>query len=247
MWEFEVISDQSGREYIKYLQANLGELVSKLNGVMAIMTDGENLFLSIGAKQENAPEIKAHLRLLLCDIFCEKMKLEYISDNLDLPENKQDLMTTFVKVCTYFDRETERQIVMKTLLLKEKKMHLQSFLRFKLQGLMQKWQELCDLVNQNSGTILKQENFIELLRFLLNSIDSKCQSVILELHDKCLIYHDIKSDFDVITAIDVENMYDILSKIIDLNPYLIKIYATQDNSELVSLLRSVFDDKVQLG
>lgn len=247
MWEFEIISDESGREYIKFLQSNLREVITKAGGVMAVMTDGGNFFLSIGSKLSAAPEIKSKIRLLLCDIYCEKMKFEYLSSNLDLPENNQEFAETFVKVCTYFDRETERQIVLKSLDLKDKKLHIQSFLRFRLQGLRLKWQELCDLANQNSGTILKRENFIELLKFLLSTIDSKCQSVILELKDKCLIYHDSQNDFDVITSINVDDCYDILSKLIDLNPYFIKVHTTQENNEIVNLLYSVFEDRVHLG
>ena len=124
---------------------------------------------------------------------------------------------------------------------------MQSFLYFRLQGLIKKWQELCDLVNQNSVTILKQDNFIELLKFLLNNIDSKCKSVILELKDRCLIYKDERSNFNMIKSIKYDNNYDILSILIDLNPYLIKVHAQSKDSEIVNLIRSVFDDRVKMN
>ncbi len=247
MWEFEIIGELKDKDYILFIQENMAETVSKVGGIMATLSDGSNLYLSIGAKKDVVPELKAKLRLVLCDVFCEKMKYNYLKNNIDLMDYKEEYLSTFLKVCTYFDRATERQIVLHLLDLNGNRLNLRSYLYFKMQGLLKKWQELCELTNQNSLTILKKENFIELLRFLLNSIDSKCQSVILELKDKCLLYHDIKSNFDVITSIDVNDCYDILSKLIDLNPYLIKIHSNDLNNEVITLLCSVFEDKVQLG
>lgn len=247
MWEFEIICDLNTQDLIRYIQNRLNETLKKCNGVMALMTDGDKLFLSIGVKIENSPEIKANLRLVLCDVFCEKMKQKFLENNLDLPEKHRNLNDTFIKVFTYFDRELERQIILRKLELKENKINLQSFLYFKLNTLIKKWQELCELANKNTMTILKKENFIELLRFLLQNIDSKCQSVILELQDKCLIYHDNKNDFDIITSIDTSDSFNVLSKLMDLNPYLIKIHSNEQNLEMIKLLRSVFDDRIELS
>ncbi len=247
MWEFEIVCDLENQDLLKYIQKNLGEVIRKNDGVMALITNGDSLFLSIGAKQEKTPEIKAHLRLLICDVICEKMKQRFMENNLILPQNQSNLFNTFVKVCTYFDRELERQIVLRALDLKDKKINLKSFLFFKLHNLLNKWQELCDLTNQNIITILKKDNFVELLKFLLQSIDSKCQSVILELHDKCLIYHDTQNDFDIITSIDINDNFGVLAKLIELNPYLIKIHTDESNFEIINLVRSVFEDRVELG
>ena len=247
MWEFELVSDRKGGENIQYIQENLREPIKSAGAVLAVMADKNFIYLSIGARDEVTPEIKTRIRLLLCDVYSERMKYDHLKVNLDLPDNREDLVNTFLKVCTYFDRETERQIILNVLELKERRIHLQSFLYFRLQGLIKKWQELCDLVNQNSVTILKQDNFIELLKFLLNNIDSKCKSVILELKDRCLIYKDERSNFNMIKSIKYDNNYDILSTLIDLNPYLIKVHAQSKDSEIVNLIRSVFDDRVKMN
>ncbi len=246
MWEFELICDLKDAKYIRYIQEKLASFISEMGGVMAVVADREYVYLSIGSKLQNSPAIKTKLRLVLTDVFCQMMKYDYLKENIDLPSEKAEFAETFLKVCTYFDRETERGIVLKLLKLGGKKLNLKSLLLFRMQGLINKWQELCDVANKNSLTILKKDNFIEFLRFLLGSIDSKCQSVILELKDKCLIYHDQKTDFDIITAVDVNDYYDILSKLIDLNPYLIKVHKSESSGEIVSLLQSVFDDRVEI-
>ncbi len=247
MWEFELICDLKDAKYMRYIQDKLAEPISQAGGVMATVADREYIYLSLGVKLQNMPAVKTQLRLILTEVFCQLMKYDFLKENIDLPSELPDYAETFLKVCTYFDRETERHMVLKLLKLSGKKLNLKSLLYFRMQGLISKWSELCELANQNSITILKKDNFIEFLRFLLGSIDSKCQSVILELKDKCLIYHDQESDFDIITSIDVNDGYDILSKLIDLNPYLIKVHKSESGGEIVSLLRSVFDDRVEVG
>ncbi len=245
MWELELICDQRNSKYFKYLQENLRIVLQRLGGVSALFADKNFVYMSFGAKDEVTPELKANIRLALCDVFCEKMKFDYLKANIDIPNKQPEMRDTFLKVCTYFDRETERQIVLNSLELKWQKFNIESFLYFRLQGLVKKWQELCDLTNEHCVTIMHKENFIEMLRFLLNSIDSKCKSVILELQDECIIYRDERSNFDMITTIKSDNKYDILSKLIDLNPYLIKVHAKENDAEIVNLLRSVFDDRVE--
>ena len=84
MWEFEIIGELKDKDYILFIQENMAETISKVGGVMATLSNGSNLFLSIGAKEEAIPELKARLRLVLCDVFCEKMKYNYLKNNIDL-------------------------------------------------------------------------------------------------------------------------------------------------------------------
>ncbi len=247
MWEFEVICDAGKRDIIEYIQQELKPLINQYSGVMATANGGERAFLSIGAKINHMPVIKAKLRLAICDVICQNIKQDFLQNNLDLPDNQPQMTSAFLKVCTYFDRELERQIVLRTLELNTKRLDITSFVRFRLNNLIKKWQELCTLANQNAITILRKENFVELLKFLLQSIDSKCQSVILELNDKCIIYHDTKNDFDIISTIKENTEFEILSKLVELNPYLIKVHSGENDEEIVRLVRLVFEDRVEIG
>ncbi len=247
MWEFEIICDIDKRDIIEYIQQEIKLVINKYGGAMATINSGEKAFLSVGAKINYVPVIKSKLRLAICDAICQNIKQNFLQNNLELPNNQPQITDIFIKVCTYFDRELERQIILRALELKGKKLDLNSFVRFRLDNLIKKWQELCNLLNQNTITILRKENFIELLKFLLQSIDSKCASVILELNDKCIIYHDPKNNLDTITTIKENTDFEILSKLVELNPYLIKIYSGENDAEIVNLVQLVFEDRVKIG
>ncbi|MBO5103152.1 MAG: hypothetical protein J6C13_03595 [Clostridia bacterium] len=247
MWEFEIICDRQNSTYISTIQERLKPILNEVNGVFAIMADEENVYLSLGCEQKKSHIVKANIRLAIADIICENLKFEFLNNHLEFICEDESFKFALAKVCTYFDSELDRQIVLQSLDLKTKKINLDSFFYFKLSSLKQKWQELCNITNKNSVTILRQHNFAELLKFLLSNIDKKCQSVILEMKEKCLIYHDINKDFDIITAIEPHNKIEVLGKLIELNPYLIKIYPDKKNDDTISLLQTVFDDRVVLA
>ena len=170
-----------------------------------------------------------------------------MSKNLDFFYEDDAYNYALIKVCTYFDNELDRQIVLNSLDFKSKKLDLNSFFYFKLRRLKDKWLELCSITNTNINVIKLKDNFVGLLRFLISNIDSRCQSAILELRERCLIYHDIKEDCDVVMGIEVKDKIGILDKLLELNPNLIKIYANNENDDVIHLLKNIFDDKVIFG
>lgn len=247
MWEFEIICNRKNGTYIAFIQDNIREFLSQNNGVLVISADEENISLTIGCKKEQKLKCKAHLKLVLADLICEKIKFDFLYDNLDTICFDENYAFALSKVCTYFDNDLDRQIVLQNLDLSSKKINVESFFYFKLGMLRSKWLELCNITSDNAHAIIKSGNFIELVRFFLSNMETRSQSVILEMQEKCLIYHDIKKDFDTITSIDPQDKFLVLGKLIELNPDLIKIYPDESNIETVNLVKNIFDDKVIMG
>ena len=247
MWEIEIIISREKSQFIQIIQEKLSKVLEENEGVSAVSADNDSVFLSVGSKVKNAPIIKTHIRLAIADLICEHYKFEFLNEHLDIICEDNAFRFALAKVCTYFDNDLDRQIVLQMLDLKSNKLNIDSFFHFKLTALKEKWLELCNITNLNSNVILRKNNFVELLKFLLSNIDKKCKSVILEMQERCLIYHDTLKDFDIITAIEPENKIDVLGKLIELNPYLIKVYPDNKNLETIKFLESIFDDRVVLA
>ena len=242
MWEFELIAERTFNSYFEKLTFKIGEVVKSTHSVTAIMADDDNIYFSIGCNENCVPQIKAGLRVALCDFICRDLKSEFMAKNLHLNLDKIRCETLKI-LCTYFDREIERSIVLQLLELNASKLNIISFYKFKLIGLQKKWLELCDLINQNSGLITNKQNFLDLTKFLLSSIDNRCESVILELGENYIIYHDSFSKVDKVEPIQVENPAIVLSKLVELNPSLITI-KNGKNTKLVNYLKSIFTTRV---
>ncbi len=243
MWEFELIAERSFNDYFEKLTFKIADVIKSANAVSVVMADDNNIYLSIGCKDENIAAIKAGLRVALCDFICRDLKSDFISTHLNLNVDHTKL-ETLKTLCTFFDRELERSIVLQLLNL-DKKINVISFYNFKLGGLHKKWLELCMLINQNASLILEGENFSDLIRFLLSSIDIRCESVILELKDKYIIYHDMQKNIDRFEPIQVDNTETVLSKLIELNPNLITVKNGRYCSSLVKYLKGIFMNRVR--
>lgn len=244
MWEFEIICSRKNGTYISFIQEGVSDILNSVDGVSAICADSGVVSLTLGCKRQNSVKIKAILKMLISDIICEKIKFDFLLQAFDEINFSQEYSYALAKVCTYFDNDLDRQIVMQNLDFDSKKLNIESFFAFRLGVLKNKWLELCGITSKNSKVISKQENFAELVQFLLSNIESKSQSVILEMKSKCLIYHDTKKDFDIISAIDPLDKLEVLGKLIELNPSIIKIYSNAENEEVLSLVKKVFADKV---
>ena len=243
MWEIEIICSRKNSTYISFIQEGIVEVLAENGGVSAISADCDTVSLSIGCKKQNSVKVKAILKILLVDVVCEKIKFDFLQENLDATCLGQEYVYALAKVCTYFDNELDRHIVLQSLDINSDKLNIESFFCFRLIALKNKWLELCKITS-GSKAIVSPENFVELVQFLLSNIETKSQSVILEMQEKCIIYHDSKKDFDIISAIDPLDKFLVLGKLIELNPMIIKIYASKDSDETLKLVKNVFADKV---
>lgn len=244
MWEIEIVCSRQNSTYIAFIQEGVAKVLIECGGVSTISADSDLVSISIGCKKQKATKLKAFLKMLIADIVCEKIKFEFLSQNIDLQSFGKDYGYALAKVCTYFDNELDRQIVLQCLDINTRTINLESFFHFRLSALKNKWLELCEIACSNASAIVRHENFVEFVRFLLSNIDSNCQSVILEMQEKCLIYHDSKRDFDIISAIDPLDKLGVLGRLIELNPKFIKIYASEEGKETLLLVKNIFADKV---
>ncbi len=244
MWEIELVCSRKNSTYIAFIQDGIKEILAQCGGVSTISADSDLVSLSIGCKKQNATKLKAILKMLITDIVCEKIKFEFLSQNMDITSFGQEYGYALAKVCTYFDNKLDRHIVLQCLDINTKVLNIESFFHFRLSTLKRKWRELCEIATSNAPAIVRHENFVEFIKFLLKNAESNCQSVILEMHEKCIIYHDLRRDFDIISAIDPGDKLGVLGRLIELNPELIKIYASEDCDETLSLVQNIFADKV---
>ncbi len=239
MWEFELIADRSFITYIKKLNLSMAEVIKSSQAVSALMADELNIYLSFGANVEMEPKVKAKLRILLCELFTVDVKKDFISKRISIKNSLTEEI--LVLLCTYFDREIERSIVLQLLDLSTTKMNVNSFFAFKLSSLQKKWEEFCELINKNIPLLDNPTNYSELTKFLLCSIDKKCDSVILDLKNRCLVYHDLRSNTDMFDLVDSKSVF---AQLIDLNPSLITVKNSKTNPRIVNQLKKVFGTRL---
>lgn len=240
MWEFCVCAKKENKNVILYLESEISPVLKKLDGVKSLCERENFVSFCVGIKQEHSTVLKKELLKLLCNAICEKMKYNFLKENIKINISEKSLFDAFIKVYTYFDIELEKAIVIRAIYF-PKNLNLESFLNFRLHSLKQKWQEMCDLTNLNASIFLKSKTFLDILKFLIDNLDYKHESIVLDFKCNKIFLDSEKKSFCDLTV----DSFDVLTKIIELSPKKIKIITGVSELEPIGLLVELFDGRVE--
>lgn len=241
MWEFCVIANEKNENAVLYIRQKMQNTLKQFDGVESYQKRSNTCVLCLGAANDHKKFITLKLTRVVCDAICEQMKYNYLKDNLLLNVKDETLFHAFVKVYTYFDIELEKAIVVRAINL-QKTINLESFLNFRLRSLKKKWQEMCNLTNINSGLFVKNETFLDILKFLVANLDYKNESIIIDFNKGEIMCYGSKKDM---YKVDANDIVDILTKIIKLSPKNIKLVNIKDE-EMECVLMGLFANRVEI-
>ena len=241
MWEYTIKCGMENQPYIEYIYNRIVCVVVDVNGQLSMASTDTERILSVAIPEEYQGNISRVLRLLLCDVFCEKMKFDYIKDNwcYDIDNSFLEIL---IRVCTYFDIELERKIFMQNFNFTNSIM-LDTYLDFCFGSLKQKWCDLVNLVNNNADIFFQDENFFEILSFLVLNLGTKQDKVVLKVGND----DDIILEFNKMYVIYNKNdLVGIISKLIELSPKSLVVHMPNCDTYSIDKVVQLFGKKVVL-
>ena len=153
MWEFSISLDSKQTEVANSIFDMLRADLSPLNAVVAESIDGCFINILVAVDDLKRSETEVVLLKIISLSICQNYKLDFLNKHLFLPV--QDLLSleAFKKALINFDKETDYFIISKALNFDEY-LYLDSFYRFKLAPLRDKWRELIRLANENRDYLI---------------------------------------------------------------------------------------------
>ena len=238
MWEFALNITSKHQKISEKLKTLLTQYFELSNCILT--TSEENNFLKILIAVDDKMEeyAKKVITSAVIEIICDDFKEIYLNKYLLFNMHDTIEMCAFKKALVNFDRETDRFIIRKNLELK-KDLFLESFFRFKLKSLQNKWSELVSLANENREYLFSNSSFIELLKFLVDNLDI-CEDEISVIKEDGG-YRIFTSN--AMYSNSVFNEENIVSSIIDLSPQKINLYFNEKSSA-INLLEQIFDERI---
>ena len=243
MWEITLKANKKHNYMLNYINEKLN-LEFKNEIVVGEYCGTEMNCLSIATKNGHEECVKNSLKKLLCTVFCEKFKYEFMERRLSCITANNSYFNIFLKLYTYFDLELENSIAYR-LIDFSRCIVLESYFEFKLSPLKKKWNELCNLINSNSQVVMADESFLSLVRFLIGNIEDRTNCLVVSLNEGYVVYEDSKTKQKVWCALP-KNQTDIVCKIIDIAPKKIVVYASSNSGSTINLLKTLFDSKLQI-
>ena len=178
MWELNISIGNERADALRGIENRLRPYVAPGGGIMILDRLKDRSYLSIACDEGEKAALVNELKEAVGDVITVQFKQHYLLRHSRLPKGNKINYNAFIRALVAFDREWDRELVLKNLRL-QNELLLDGFFNFRLKELKAKWQEVCDLASNNSGYLEYHDTFVELLAFLVKTIDGKTDSVFI--------------------------------------------------------------------
>ena len=245
MWEFCINLSDKNISASKKIYLALKGFCRDFNGIVTTYERCGKISILVSCEKCDEMRIKHYIEQLISEVICVDFKLQYLKENLELPNLDSVSKNAFMQALLSFDKESDKYIIEEQLNL-ESSIDIEALYFFKLTNLREKWKELVGIANDNKTYLSSNDTLVELLKFLVDNLELKCEAINLMQKDNKLLFYD--TNFNLLGQNDIsEKDIDstIISSLIELAPKCVNIYcATSFNSNLVTLLKQIFDKRI---
>lgn len=245
MWEFCINMSDKNISASKKIYLALKDFCKEYNGIVTTYERCGNISILVSAENCDENRYKHFIANLISDIICDDYKLAFLKENLSLPNLDSISKNAFMQALLSFDKEADKYIIQKFLTL-EKSIDIEAFYYFRLSPLREKWKELVQIANDNKAYLSSNETLVELLKFLVNNLELKNETInLMQDNDKVCFYDTNFKLLKTNDASDKDIDSTIISYLISFAPKYVNIYKQDNfNSALIKLLKQIFDKRI---
>lgn len=231
MFELALGVNDLSVDYLEKKLPTFRESIIKLDGIFNVHKKGDYVYFLIAS--ENAEkDIKEIILQFICDCIREDLKAKYIKSNFTLNCEDDLKKNMLIEALINFDRMSDDKYIRNRIRFNDE-FHIKSFYMFKLGELQNKWSELLRVTNQSDNSILIDEIYMEVLRYLLDGIDMVDYSVVEGENNKFSVSN---SKFN--TEIKLDTISNLMGFLIKYNPQ--KVIVKNIDNNTLRLLTQVF-------
>ena len=245
MWELSINLSDKNIKASKKIYLALKDFCKDFGGLVTTYERCGNISILVSADECDENRFKHFIVNLISDIICEDFKTGFLEDNLSLPNLDPISKNAFLQALLSFDKESDKYIVQKLLKL-ENSVDIEAFYYFKLTMLRDKWKELVQIANDNKAYLSSNETLVELLKFLVDNLELKNDTINLVQENGKVVFYDI--NFNLLKQSDLgEKDIDstIISDLIAFAPRFVNVYSGDKfNGNLIKLLKQIFDKRI---
>ena len=250
MFEFSVVIKDEFALGAKKFYEELKNTVNSFGALVTSFSERNEIHIIIACEDIEKPRITYFIQDAISNFIVEEYKQKFIKENLKISLKNQLNLNALIKAMVAFDKETDKYIASRSLILKDN-LVMESFYNFKLKKLRAKWMELIKLTNENSGYLLCNDTFIDLLKFLIENIEITKELVNVVYDGKNYKICDEnfkeieKSSKDLSDSDGAEAL--LVTSLIELAPKKINVYCElEEDSDVLTLISQIFDRRVNI-
>jgi len=246
MFEITITTSKAKSKDISFIINKLRPDFKAMKGIMVCEEFDKRVKLALAVSKEKKDLAISLIFDAVSEAIIRDYKEEYLLKNLKISLPNKITLNAFVKALTMFDKINDKDIIKKKLVLTDE-LHLDSFYNFRLWELEKRWQEIAQLVTENSGYLLASGSFMELMKFLIMTNDAEFGELHMFYENGSIIAQnkDGREIFNLkYMKDDVNSKINVISEIISLSPQKIILHNDKFDIELCEYIESLFDGKV---
>lgn len=248
MYELSLACRRANQSSIQYIYDILNKYITQNTNVIITRHD-DNVFCYIlfACNEKKKDEYDAIIKQAIISYIINVYKCDYLKKNIKISLTDDFSYDAYIKVLSLFDKSTDENILDKLIVLNQS-LFIDSFIEFRMTPLIAHWNELCDLAKDNSMFFLSSSSFIEIIRFLVNSMDTTCKKIKILCKDGVYsIYSVIEQSDEVKKVGDSFCKLDLISQVLTISPMNIDVYVNNDyNDEALGFLSDVYTSRLKI-
>lgn len=248
MFEMTISTSKAKSKDISFILNKLRPDFKAMKGIMVCEEIDKRVKLALAVSKDKKDLAISLIFDAVSEAIIRDYKEEYLLKNLKINLPNKITLSAFVKALTMFDKINDKEIIKKKLVLTDE-LHLDSFYNFRLWELEKRWQEIAQLVTENSGYLLASGSFMELMRFLIMTNDAEFGELHVYYDNEHIIAKN-KEGREVFNIKyvkeDVNSKINVISEIISLSPQKIILHNDMFDNELYEYIENLFDGKVSV-
>ena len=152
---------------------NLKEYVLAKSGVFSVFEKDDFLYYLIVLNLDDTQDSEMFIKQKIAQLIINSFKCNLVENNLKYEFSRDYKYLALVQALINFDSACDESYIIQKLDLSSGELYIQFFYYFCCKILKEKWAQLIEITNQNSHLFNVQENYLDVLRFLLDGIDKK--------------------------------------------------------------------------
>ena len=241
MWELSLACSNQNKHMLDYINNCFCNDLPDC--MLTTFTDKHFTYLLFASEDSISKLCISKIKKCISTYIIDVHKYNYFTQKI--LNNKNLISQAYIKALTLYDVDTDMALI-SSLLELENQFYIDSFITFKLRDLERMWQELCELITSNIN-YLNRDMMIDVMRQFIATFDNSSTTLKIIIEEEGFVLYKIENNCKPIKLKDKAPAIDIVNFALLANPKNIEIYGNvNDNFSMISLLKSLYDDKVNV-
>lgn len=248
MFELTLSTSSTKSSDITFLIKRLRPTIKSHHGIMVCEEFDKRVKLALAVNEDKKEVVLGAVFDAVAEVIIRSYKEQYLKEHLKLGLTSSVTRATFIKALTMFDKSGDKALI-KSKLEPCHEILIDSLYNFRLWELEKRWQEICNLVSENSNYLIMSGSFMELMRFLILTSETEIGEVHVHYSPGSVWVAgpDGKEIFRLsYKEKDDNSKIGVLTELISLAPEKIIVHSDVIDNELSSYISSLFDGKVSV-